>query len=279
MSLTAAKQRFGTYLAQPIVKYPISRIPLSAKMGQDKRKELIFQQKLFLDVALDYVETKPWVSYFAAVKHFRVVDANSVNTATFNDLRDKEFATEVASAAESLRDSSTQLLDTETIECLEELSILQELSPLLPAARSTLSELRSSPHRAAVVAAFGGQTPPTGCGAIMIALGIAFAVCMVIAAASSGRSSSSGSADAVLFLITIVVLLIGSVFAHRQWTHWQAVTQLLDRFRADVVPVAELLRVSPLGWLQQPEHGMATLRDLETHRKQLEDTFLVLDDH
>ena len=81
-------------------------------MGQDKRKELIFQQKLFLDVAHDFVETKPWVAYFAAVKHLRVLDAKNVNTATFNDLRDKQFATEVTSArsccATQPRSSSTK---------------------------------------------------------------------------------------------------------------------------------------------------------------------------
>ncbi len=273
MSLTAAKQRFGTYLEQSIERYPISRIPLSPRMGQDKRKELIFQHKLFLDVAHDFVETKPWVAYFAAVKHLRVLDAKNVNTATFNDLRDKQFATEVTSAAESLRDSTAQLLDKETISCLEELGILQELSPLLPAAQNSLSELTSSPLHPAAVAAFKGENPPSGCTTVLISFGAMIGVSFLFALVSSDSSSSS---DAAAF-IAAGVMLVGLFIAYRQWTHWHAVTQLVARFRAHVVPVADLLRVPAVDWLEQPQQGLGVLQDLHTRRKQLEETYLVLD--
>jgi len=273
MSLTTAKQRFGTYLAEAIQRYPISRIPLSAKMGQDKRKELIFQQKLFLDIAHDFVETKPWVAYFAAVKHFRVLEANEVSTATFNDLRDKEFATQVASAAESLRDSTAPLLDGDTIQHLDELSVLQELSPLIPSARSALSEIETSPHHSAAVAAFKGENPPSGCATVLISFGIMVALCFLFALVSGGSSASS---DAPVFFAA-GALLVGLFIAYRQFTHWQAVKLLVSRYRTHVVPVAELLRVSPLDWLVQPKQGLATLQDLEARRRQLEQTFLVLD--
>ena len=57
MSLTSAKGRFQAYLLSPIEHYPVSKMPLSLKPTQDRRKELIFQQKLFLQVAEEYHET------------------------------------------------------------------------------------------------------------------------------------------------------------------------------------------------------------------------------
>lgn len=121
MSLTTAKRNFEAYLLSPIERYPVAKIPFSLKPKQDHRKELIFQQSLFLQVAEELQTTKPWVTYFATTKHFRLMTTKDVSTATFNDLRDKEFATEVAATAENLRDSAAANLDRDTINNLDHL--------------------------------------------------------------------------------------------------------------------------------------------------------------
>jgi len=83
----------------------MSKIPFSLKPVKDNRKELIFQQSLFLRLAEEYLPLKPWVTYFASIKHFRLMEAKDVCTATFDDLRDKEFAVQVEATAEKLRET------------------------------------------------------------------------------------------------------------------------------------------------------------------------------
>ena len=198
------------------------------------------------------------------MKHFRVINANQVNTASFNDLRDKEFATEVAATAEKLRDSAAAILDTDGIKNLDYLCQLQEVAPLAAKAKSTLAEIAGSKHYQAVVKAAKGEKPANGC---LVLIGGSILGAFLMSAASESRGA--GVAFAVVSLSTGLVAAL-------QFFRWQTITALLARFRSDVIPVAEILACSPIDWLERPAEAQSFLDAANANREELEHTYLIL---
>jgi hypothetical protein len=90
-------------------------------------------------------------------------------------------------------------------------------------------------------------------------------------------ASDAPAVSIVGMIIVFAAVGIAGGIAYFQFSHWQSVTQLLKRFQNDVVPVAKLLEIAPLSWLERPNEGISNLDELDAKRKQLENTFLVLD--
>lgn len=268
MSLTTAKLNFESYLLSPIERYPVAAIPFSLKPRQDHRKELIFQQSLFLQVADKLHTSKPWVTYFATTKHFRLLTAKDISTATFNDLRDKEFATEVAATAERLRDSAAAKLDRETINNLDYLCQLQEVSPLASIARDALAAIVSSKYHQTVLRVASGESMATGCATFVVGV----VLCGVGLGLIDSISSSNGGDATVAIPYTIAIL--GVIIACFQYLKWEAVTTLVARYRSDIVPVAEIVGADPLDWLARPAEAQSYLAQLDSIREEFEQTYL-----
>jgi hypothetical protein len=105
---------------------------LSKQDDDNKQKNLVFQNKQLLQVAEEYLQTKPWITYFASLKHILLLKSKGVSPANFNDFRDKEYALEVEEYAERLAISAEKLLDEDTKVLLQELIMLQQVVPLIP---------------------------------------------------------------------------------------------------------------------------------------------------
>jgi len=108
-------EEFKDYLLALLPEeYPISSIPLSLTMTEAHRKELIFQQSKFLEVAQSHIESHPWLSYLAALKHVRMLEANETHSTTFREFSDKEYFDRVQAHCASILNTSKSLLDETT---------------------------------------------------------------------------------------------------------------------------------------------------------------------
>jgi len=101
------------------------------KSGTSEAKDLLFEQKLLLSIADKLTAEKPWISYFAALKHLIYLKSQGVDTSTFSDFKDKEYALEVEQYAESIALSAEKLIDDQTQEYLHELIELQQITSVL----------------------------------------------------------------------------------------------------------------------------------------------------
>jgi hypothetical protein len=290
MPSLSAKRNFAAYLACPIERYPIDRIPLSLSPERDTRKELIFQQSLHLEVAKEYLPTKPWVTYFATIKHFRLMSAKDVNTAAFNELGDKQFASEIAATAEELRDAAAHALDDETRANLNYLCGLQEATPLIAAARNALDTIASSKHYKAVALAVSSNTPviaqTSGCLLVAMLLGFIF-----IAVAIGGLLDDAHWKRVIRFIILFPAAFLFLVVYGRRFlkdiaakTVASEVNALWSSFQTDVVPAAQLLGGEASGfalarqWLENSPQGREYLDSAMAKKRQFEETYLNLDD-
>jgi hypothetical protein len=292
MPLDSAKQSFAAFLSCPIERYPISSVPLSLSPQRDGQKEIIFQQSLHLGVAAEYVSIKPWVVYFATIKHFHLMSAKNVSTAVFNDLNDKAFAAKVASTAENLQNAAGSALDDQTKQSLEFLCTLQEAASLLLVARSSLDTIASSPHYKAVLRAKEGAKPSTqtgGCAFLAALIGGGIVIDIIVNALSGTHAQHV--ARAIILTITIPLLIRGLLSSWRRYSREVAarvvelkVSQLLVSYKTDVVPVAELLAGGSEGpslarkWLENPPQGREYFENVSFTRSQWEETYLKLDD-
>ncbi len=123
--------KFGE-VCQGIKKEGFSHI-LSRVLKSDsgKARNLLFEQKLLLKVAEKYTQNKPWITYFAALKNIVYLRSQGVDTSTFDDFKDKEYAMEVEQYAEALATAAEALLDEETQGYLQELITLQQITPVI----------------------------------------------------------------------------------------------------------------------------------------------------
>lgn len=157
MPTLEARDQFPLYLHESMsqgvlddikdaVKDVVNRLSfLSNRGGNDPKKELIFKQKQMLQVAEEYLQNKPWITYFASVKHLFFLKANGIDPSTFSDFRDKEYALEVQAFAERVALSAEEKLDEDTITFLQELIILQQIEPLIPESIRALTTLAATP--------------------------------------------------------------------------------------------------------------------------------------
>jgi hypothetical protein len=276
MPSASAKQNFAAYLISPIERYPITEIPLSITPVRDHRKELIFQQSLFLKIAEEYLPVKPWITYFATIKHFRLISAQDVSTATFNDLRDKEFAVQVEAIAESLRESAVLTLDDESKTNLDHLCVLQEISPLVLAAARALAAISSSTFYKAVVRAAKGTMPKGKSEALFLTALIGIATVIL----RCNMDSMNGVGVAITNSVTVgavASLVIGVFLSVREG----AVKLLLASYRQRIVPVAQICSGEDserlaIEWLEHPAEAQGYLNNVEGLRMRFEDTYLDL---
>ncbi len=269
MSLTTARHNFEEYLRSPIERYPVAKTPLSLKPKQNYLKELIFQQSLFLKIADQLQSTKPWVTYFATTKHFRLLEAKGVNTATFDDLRDKEFSTEVAATAESLRSSAIAALDRETTTNLDHLCRLQEAAPLVAKAYTTLSTIASSKNYKTILRLARGEKISSGCLTVAIAVSIIFVICCVFSSIFEAVE-----ANLIISVIFLLIALPGGVIAWKNFSDLMKARAAVVHYQSDIVPVAEMLGAYPLTWLGNPDEGLSSLAKVDSTRRQFEETYL-----
>lgn len=127
------------------VKEIVNKLSFPLKRINDPKKELIFRQKQMLQVAEEYLQEKPWITYFAAVKHLFFLRANGIGSSSFDDFKDKEYALEVESYAEKLASSSEKQIDEETQMFLQELIVLQKIQPLISQSIAALRSVSKMP--------------------------------------------------------------------------------------------------------------------------------------
>jgi hypothetical protein len=245
---------------------------------KDSRKELIFQQSQFLRIAEECLRVKPWIAYFATIKHSRLMAAKEVSTATFDDLRDKEFSVQVEEAAENLRVAAIQALDDETKTNLDHLCVLQEISPLVLAASRTLAEIASSPHREATLAAARGTMPKGGSSLMSLSV-----VLIIFSFMRFGDSNEMHATGRFLTFMAILGAFICFTAGVAQSSRAGTVMMLLSKYKCDVVPLAEVAGYGAsenlaLEWLARPTQAQEYLRDTEITRQQFEETYLNLND-
>lgn len=151
-----ARERFETYLRESMSQstgWPIADAVMSAKgalslrfgRGKTDAKNLIFSQKQILHVAEQYLQEKPSITYFAALKHIVFLKSKGVDSAIFDDFKDKEYVLEVEKYAEHLATSAEAMIDDETQSCLHELVILQQVEPLIPRCIASLEDAARAP--------------------------------------------------------------------------------------------------------------------------------------
>ncbi len=113
--------------------------------GSASARELLFSQKQLLKVAEEYLAEKPWITYFAGIKHIFFLRSKGITTASFKEFRDKEYADKVERYAETIAVTAEQEIDSQTQECLHELIILQQVEPLIDQALAGLEMLKHIP--------------------------------------------------------------------------------------------------------------------------------------
>jgi hypothetical protein len=110
-------QKYKDYLTSRLPdEYPISSIPLSLKMTEAHRKELIFNQNVFLDVADSQLNEMPWISAIAAIKHLKMQEIYDTNTSTFREFHEKEYFDNVQNKCLNIFKKTDELLDSKTKE-------------------------------------------------------------------------------------------------------------------------------------------------------------------
>ena len=122
--------KFPDYLLAALPEeYPIGSIPLSLKMKESHRKELVFLQGKFLETAESYIQNHPQIAFIAAQKHFSLLVAFQTDTTTFREIADKEYFDRVQRDCNEIIQKVSDLLDEETKANCRNLVNIQVFSP------------------------------------------------------------------------------------------------------------------------------------------------------
>ena len=137
--------RLKAYLLAALPEeYPIDGVPLSLKMGDAQRKEILFQQGKLLEMAEAQLPVAPWLSYLAALKHDQLLEAFGISSTVFHELQDKEYFSTVEAASNRLLSGSDSSLDQEAKQNLSRLVAIQvyfsDISACQTAVRSALAQ-------------------------------------------------------------------------------------------------------------------------------------------
>ena len=134
--------KFRDYLLAALPEeYPIASIPLSLKMEDAHRKELVYQQGKFLQAADQYIHTHPWIAFIAANKHNIILIAHETSTMTFREISDKEYFDNVEQHKNSIINSIEGMLDEATMLILCRLVYLQTFNGLI---KSTIKTVKAA---------------------------------------------------------------------------------------------------------------------------------------
>jgi hypothetical protein len=93
------------------LKSPISKL-LVPNPTMAARRELLYQQDKFLDVANKFLPTHPWISYIAAIKHEAVLVIIPNYASQLVDIADVHFFTELQQKAKELQETSRAAIDS-----------------------------------------------------------------------------------------------------------------------------------------------------------------------
>ena len=131
---------FKKYLLATLPEeYPIASIPLSMKMRSAHKKELIFQQTKFLDMAEGLIGTSPWVTYVASKKYLLLIERLKIDSGTYSEIAEKEYFHQSISRCENVLSNSRAMLADDIKQYCDRLVALQmcgfrtknELKPVL----------------------------------------------------------------------------------------------------------------------------------------------------
>lgn len=183
--------RFNAYVFAALPdEYPVSGVPLSLKMGDAHRKEVVFQQGKLLEVAETYLETAPWISFLASLKHTQLLSAFEIHSAVLHELLDKEYFTAVDSTAQQLVCKSVALLDADTKNNIERLVAIQVFFGDISGCSEIVSEALSKGIKAFEPPMKPGDNT-TGCGGCLLTI-VAAVSCGIAAAIVNPEWSGIG---------------------------------------------------------------------------------------
>lgn len=76
-----------------IFKRSLVNNPISTLFDQNTnlKKEIIFQQSKFLEIAQNYLDTNPQITFVAVQKHSYLLDCINLDSASFDNISDKEY--------------------------------------------------------------------------------------------------------------------------------------------------------------------------------------------
>jgi hypothetical protein len=125
------------------LKSPISKL-LVPNPTMAARRELLYQQDKFLDVANKFLPTHPWISYIAAIKHEAVLVIIPNYASQLVDIADVHFFTELQQKAKELQETSRAAIDEATALNCERMVLLQsEAAQIESANKSVKGALQS----------------------------------------------------------------------------------------------------------------------------------------
>jgi hypothetical protein len=141
--VNASEQDFLHYLTCDLplgypLKTPISRL-LAPTLTIASRRDLLHQQSRFLDFAKQFLETHPWISYLAAVKHEAVLVIIPTYAARLVDFVDICFLNDLQQKGRELREASRAKLDETAAQNCERLVLLQSEAAQIEDARKKLT--------------------------------------------------------------------------------------------------------------------------------------------
>lgn len=119
-------------------KTPISRL-LMPTLTISSRRELLHQQSWFLDLAKQFLDTHPWISYLATVKHEAVLVAIPTYASQLVDIVDIRFLSDLQQKCRELREASRAAIDEATAEACDRLILLQSEAVQIEDARKKIN--------------------------------------------------------------------------------------------------------------------------------------------
>jgi hypothetical protein len=121
-------------------EYPIDSIRISIDMAETHRKELVFQQFKFIQLAQEYSNDTPWIAYIAILKHKLIFEFFKTSTASFKEISDKEYFDMTQTLAEQVETNLIDKLDDLTKCYCERLSVLQVVHSSIVAAQKIVDD-------------------------------------------------------------------------------------------------------------------------------------------
>lgn len=222
MSNRSLKERFVSYLLAAIPgEYPISGLPLSLQIMDARRKEIVFQQAKFLELAESLYNSAPWLSFLAARKHIMMLEAFDIDSAMLKEFSDKEYLSQVEFKATQLESQAGEKLDDSTRHYLMRLVDIQvHFEDICKCREVVNTALREG------ISAFDPTMEPLdesygGIGCLFI---IGASIIGGILAPLFLRPPADVSSGAFMFLSGLVILLSG-------WAIWWGV--LSPRFKKE----------------------------------------------
>jgi hypothetical protein len=103
------------------------------------RRELLHQQNDFLEFSRPYLDTQPWITYLATVKHEAVLVTIPTYASQLVDIVDQLFFSELQQKCKELRAAARERIDEATALTCERLILLQSEAPQIEDALKSIN--------------------------------------------------------------------------------------------------------------------------------------------